>query len=210
MGQLLNVILPSVLTCIVSGLLIKISLSFAKQTWSNNFQYTLICLLLPIITFVVTKVISNNIALSLGMVGALSIVRFRNPVKNSLELVIYFALIAIGIASGVNSYYAILLGILISILIISLYFIVVILKRKNIDYFSFSHNVDNHPYSVELETVSEINISLYQKNLQHYHFNKERQVYYYRFISENKNEIQKIYQSFKSLDSLKSIDVKYE
>tara|TARA_B100000959_G_C14736637_1_gene523237 strand:+ start:131 stop:763 length:633 start_codon:yes stop_codon:yes gene_type:complete len=210
MGQLLNVILPSVLTCIVSGLLIKISLSFAKQTWSNNFQYTLICLLLPIITFVVTKVISNNIALSLGMVGALSIVRFRNPVKNSLELVIYFALIAIGIASGVNSYYAILLGILISILIISLYFIVVILKRKNIDYFSFSHNVDNHPYSVELETVGEINISLYQKNLQHYHFNKERQVYYYRFISENKNEIQKIYQSFKSLDSLKSIDVKYE
>ncbi len=99
---------------------------------------------------------------------------------------------------------------MISILIISLYFIVVILKRKNIDYFSFSHNVDNHPYSVELETVSEINISLYQKNLQHYHFNKERQVYYYRFISENKNEIQKIYQSFKSLDSLKSIDVKYE
>ena len=53
------------------------------STWSNNFQYTLICLLLPIITFVVTKVISNNIALSLGMVGALSIVRFRNPVKNS-------------------------------------------------------------------------------------------------------------------------------
>ena len=65
-----------------------------------------------------TKVISNNIALSLGMVGALSIVRFRNPVKNSLELVIYFALIAIGIASGVNSFYAILLGILISFLII--------------------------------------------------------------------------------------------
>ena len=163
MEQLLNVILPSIITCIVSGLLIKLSLSVAKQTWSNNFQYTLICLLLPIITFVVTKVISNNIALSLGMVGALSIVRFRNPVKNSLELVIYFALIAIGIASGVNSFYAILLGILISILIISLYIFVRILKNNNIDFFSFSHNVDNYKYTLEIESLRELKIDLYQK-----------------------------------------------
>ena len=210
MEQLINVILPSVLTCIVSGLLIKISLSIAKQTWSNNFQYTLICLLLPIITFVVTKVISNNIALSLGMVGALSIVRFRNPVKNSLELVIYFALITIGIASGVNSYYAILLGILISILIIGLYFIIVILKNKNKNYFSFSHNEDNYAYSVEAETFQELDINSYQKNLQHHHFDKEKKIYYYRFVSDNKNEIQKIYEFLKSVEYLKSLDLKYE
>jgi len=210
MEQLLNVILPSILTCIASGLLIKLSLSIAKQSWSNNFQYTLICLLLPIITFVVTKVISNNIALSLGMVGALSIVRFRNPVKNSLELVIYFALIAIGIASGVNSYYAILLGILISTLIISLYYFILILKNKNKNYFSFSHNEDNYIYSVEIETLNELNISSYQENLQHHHFDNDRNIYYYRFVSDSKNEIRKIYESFKSLDNLRSIDVKYE
>ena len=210
MEQLLNVILPSVLTCVVSGLLIKISLSIAKQTWSNNFQYTLICLLLPIITFVVTKVISNNIALSLGMVGALSIVRFRNPVKNSLELVIYFALITIGIASGVNSYYAILLGILISILIIGLYFLIKILKNKNKNYFSFSHNEDNYAYTVEAETSQELDINSYQKNLHHHHFDKEKKIYYYRFASDNKNEIQKIYEFLKSVDYLKSIDLKYE
>ena len=210
MEQLLNVILPSIITCIVSGLLIKLSLSVAKQTWSNNFQYTLICLLLPIITFVVTKVISNNIALSLGMVGALSIVRFRNPVKNSLELVIYFALIAIGIASGVNSFYAILLGILISILIISLYIFVRILKNKNIDFFSFSHNVDNYKYSVEIESLKELKKDLYQKNLQHYHFDRQTKIYFYRFSSENKNTIEKIHQTFKSVDDLQSIDIKYE
>jgi len=210
MEQLLSVILPSLLTCVASGLLIKISLSIAKQTWSNNFQYTLICLLLPIITFVVTKVISNNIALSLGMVGALSIVRFRNPVKNSLELVIYFALIAVGIASGVNSYYAILLGVLISFLIIILYFFVIILKNKNIDYFSFSHNVDNYKYSVEIETSKELDVVSYQKNLQHYHFDKERQVYFYRFTSENRYIIEKIHKTFKSIDHLQSIDIKYE
>ena len=210
MEQLLYVIIPSILTCIVSGLLIKLSLSVAKQTWSNNFQYTLICLLLPIITFVVTKVISNNIALSLGMVGALSIVRFRNPVKNSLELVIYFALIAIGIASGVNSFYAILLGILISILIITLYIFVRFLKNKNIDFFSFSHNVDNYKYSVEIESLKELKKDLYQKNLQHYHFDRQTKIYFYRFSSENKNTIEKIHQTFKSVDDLQSIDIKYE
>ena len=210
MEQLLNVIIPSILTCVVSGLLIKVSLSIAKQTWSNNFQYTLICLLLSIITFFVTKVISNNIALSLGMVGALSIVRFRNPVKNSLELVIYFSLIAVGIAAGVNSNYAILLGILISVLIISLYFLVLILKNKNIDYFSFSHNVNNNLYSIEVETDGELNLNLYQKNLQHHHFDKNKNIYFYRLVAENKKEIENIYQSIKSLENIRSIDLKYE
>ena len=130
MDQLLNVLLPSIAAALFSGLLIKLSLSIAKQTWSNNYQYTLICLILPIITFVITKVIANNIALSLGMVGALSIVRFRNPVKNSLELVIYFALIAVGISAGVNINYSILLGILVSLIILSLNYIGLFLKKK--------------------------------------------------------------------------------
>ena len=53
------------------------------------------------------KTISNNIALSLGMIGALSIVRFRHPVKSPLELVIYFALITVGIATSVRTKWAI-------------------------------------------------------------------------------------------------------
>jgi hypothetical protein len=53
--------------------------------------------MLPIVTLFVTKIISGNIALSLGMVGALSIVRFRHPVRSPLELTSYFALITAGI-----------------------------------------------------------------------------------------------------------------
>ena len=47
-------------------------------------------------------VISSSIALSLGMVGALSIVRFRTPVKNPIELVMYFLLITMGIVTNVD------------------------------------------------------------------------------------------------------------
>ena len=67
--------------------------------------------LLPPITMIITTLIAGNLALSLGMIGALSIVRFRNPVKSPLELVIFFALITIGIGIAVN----IKLGILMTI-----------------------------------------------------------------------------------------------
>jgi hypothetical protein len=63
--------------------------------------------ILPAVAFVITSIISSNIALSLGMVGALSIVRFRTPVKNPSELISYFMLITLGIVVNVNQNYAV-------------------------------------------------------------------------------------------------------
>jgi hypothetical protein len=72
------------------------------QRWITTYAHTATFTLLPVITYVITKVISGNIALSLGMVGALSIVRFRNPVRSPLELSVYFAAITMGIAASVD------------------------------------------------------------------------------------------------------------
>lgn len=83
----------TVFLAMASGLSIRIMLSLVKQKWASTYHHTMSYILLPVITFVITKVITGNIALSLGMVGALSIIRFRNPVKNPFELVIFFALI---------------------------------------------------------------------------------------------------------------------
>ena len=51
--------------------------------------------LLPPIALVITKAISSNFFLSLGMIGALSIIRYRNPVKSSYELALLFGLMTI-------------------------------------------------------------------------------------------------------------------
>ena len=91
---------------IISALLIRQTLIFSNQGWAKSYSQTISFLLLPIITYVITKTISGNIALSLGMIGALSIVRFRHPVKSALELIIYFDLITLGIASSVNTKWA--------------------------------------------------------------------------------------------------------
>ena len=64
-----------------SGLLFRTALIFTGQLWAKSHAQTVSFLVL--ITYVITNTIANNIALSLGMIGALSIVRFRHPLKPS-------------------------------------------------------------------------------------------------------------------------------
>ena len=87
---------------ILSGLVLRFSLSITGQNWVKTYQQTIAFLILPVVTYVITKTITGNIALSLGMIGALSIVRFRNPVKNPFELVMFFSLITLGIVATVS------------------------------------------------------------------------------------------------------------
>jgi len=79
------------------GAFISYSLILSGQLWARTFSNIMTFSLLPVISLVITTVISGNIALSLGMVGALSIIRFRHPVKSPLELSIYFLLLTVGI-----------------------------------------------------------------------------------------------------------------
>ena len=99
----------NIIFLILSGLVLRFSLSITGQNWVKTYQQTIAFLILPVVTYVITKTITGNIALSLGMIGALSIVRFRNPVKSALELVMYFVLITIGIAASVNMDFAYIL-----------------------------------------------------------------------------------------------------
>ena len=85
------------------------------QIWIKTIAHTSPLVLLPILTYVITHVISGNIALSLGMVGALSIVRFRNPVRSPFELTVYFGAITMGITAAVSLKWLFLLVVSITI-----------------------------------------------------------------------------------------------
>ena len=95
-------ILYDIFFILFSSILIRFILSFTGQSWVRTQHQTLTYAILPFISFIIASVIMNNIALSLGMVGALSIVRFRNPVKSSFELVMFFALLTLGISVSVD------------------------------------------------------------------------------------------------------------
>jgi hypothetical protein len=92
----------TIILLILISLLIRILLQVLGQFWIVTLAHTATLTLLPILTYVITSVISGNIALSLGLVGALSIVRFRNPVRSPLELSVYFGAITMGIAAAVS------------------------------------------------------------------------------------------------------------
>lgn len=70
--------------------------------YSKKFNVSLVSL--TILTGTVMTVIGNNIALSLGMVGALSIVRFRTAIKDSRDTTYIFWAIIVGICCGVGDY----------------------------------------------------------------------------------------------------------
>ena len=96
-------------------------LRIVGQSWIKTIAHTATLLLLPILTYVITNVISGNIALSLGMVGALSIVRFRNPVRSPLELSVYFGAITIGITTAVSTDWLGMLFIAVTVICIVLF-----------------------------------------------------------------------------------------
>ena len=93
----------------LSGLSLRLALGYAGQRWATTYHTTMSYLLLPVIGMAITKTISGNIALSLGMIGALSIVRFRHPVKSPLELVVFFLLLTIGVTLTVDVQLGVLL-----------------------------------------------------------------------------------------------------
>lgn len=76
--------------------------SFSGNIYNHNFNVSLV--LMALITSEIIMTISSNLVLSLGMVGALSIVRFRTAVKEPLDIVFMFWAIAIGITTGAKLY----------------------------------------------------------------------------------------------------------
>jgi len=87
--------------------------------YQKSFNLSLI--LASLITTSIIMVISGNLILSLGMVGALSIVRFRSAIKDPLDIVFMFWAISIGIANGVaNVKVSLVATVFLSILILIL------------------------------------------------------------------------------------------
>ena len=141
-----------------SGFLFRMALIYTGQLWAKSHAQTVTFLVLPVITYVITNTIANNIALSLGMIGALSIVRFRHPVKSPLELIMYFALITIGIATSVRTKWAIQL-VLVTILIIFLVKLFQILSKKyGKSFYNMSFNEGVSTNTIEITAKNKIDI----------------------------------------------------
>lgn len=94
---ILRLTISGIIACFIY---ISYWLSHEGSVYSKKFNVSLAALTL--VTAMVMIVIGNNIALSLGMVGALSIVRFRTAIKDSRDTVYIFWAVVVGICCGAN------------------------------------------------------------------------------------------------------------
>ena len=108
---------------IIFSLIPIFNVSLHQHNWIRTFSGSMTLVILPIVTYSITSVISGNIALSLGMIGALSIVRFRNPVRSSFELAIFFFMISLGICAAVDLRWVLVLGATVNAVIFAVYII---------------------------------------------------------------------------------------
>ena len=182
-----------VIFLISSGLILRFSLSLTGQNWVKTYQQTVTFLILPVTTYVIVITISGNIALSLGMVGALSIVRFRNPVKSALELVMFFVLITIGISAGVKIKYSILL-VTVSVFIIILiklgHYISKKIIKKSLYNVSFNDGIELN--TIEISSKSVIESIENNKNIKNIIYLKEEELKLFKEEIRSNNEINKI------------------
>ena len=92
-----NLLIAFLLSHILSLVYVKYSNSLSnKKIFSNNFY------LITLTTTLIITVVKSSLALSLGLVGALSIVRFRAAIKEPEEIAYLFLCIAIGLGLGAN------------------------------------------------------------------------------------------------------------
>lgn len=95
-----------------AALLFLLALVYKKygQSISNRAQLAKVLMIVGLTTFIIISIVKSSLALSLGLVGALSIVRFRTAIKEPEELGYFFMAIAIGLGMGANQLLPTLIG----------------------------------------------------------------------------------------------------
>lgn len=98
----INLFLLNAAMTIVMAIILELTYRRCANTLSNKSQFAYNFVMLSLITMLIITLVGSSVALSLGLVGALSIVRYRAAIKEPEELTYLFLAIAIGLGMGAN------------------------------------------------------------------------------------------------------------
>ncbi len=181
----------AILLSLILSYLVKLTYLKVGRALNDKDYFSDTFIPLAIITTLVITVIKFSLALSLGLVGALSIVRFRAAIKEPEELVYLFFIIAIGLANGANQF---LLSSIATAMIIGFLFARNIYKNytDNEGNFSSDSNVlsiniaDNTKKNID-ETITELKKNFKYLKLKSVNIEKNSSSYVFWYESENSN-----------------------
>lgn len=153
LDTLINLILAALMAGLVRIIYIKYGKSLSnRKHFGNSFILITIC------TTLIIALINSSIALSLGLVGALSIIRFRTAIKEPQELSYIFLCVALGLGFGANER---LLTLAAGFLILGIIIIVDKMKKTKIEE---AYNLTIKTKSIKLNEIIEIT-SMHCKNV---------------------------------------------
>jgi len=146
---IVNLLATLILCFVLRHLYIKFSSSLSnKDEFSKNF------VILGITTCIVITIVKSSLALSLGLVGALSIVRFRAAIKEPEELVYLFLTITIGLGNGAGQLKVTLVGLIIAFFII-IFFSKIKIKKSltNLESTQISITINNEMTNLKINNL---------------------------------------------------------
>ena len=190
-----------VIFLILSGIMLRSSLLLVGQNWARTYHFLGTFILLPNIAYIITTVIAGDIALSLGMIGALSIVRFRHPVRSNFELTMYFALLTLGISAGVSIKLALLLLSIVLATILGMEIIQRLMKYFNYELYqiSFNEGISNNVLEISTNKKdSEIQENL---NLVESFYSKSDKQFMFKLVFKNKSDLNDFLKNVADKDS---------
>ena len=103
-------VIGNVLVAMLCGIFIALLYKYTYKGLNYSASFTISLIMLTMITAIVIMVIGNNLARAFGMVGAMSIIRFRTAVKDAADIMFIFFALSIGLAAGVKLYSVAVLG----------------------------------------------------------------------------------------------------
>ena len=158
------------LVIIVLAIVLEYTYIRAAHTISNRRQFAGTFLLIAFTTMLIISIVKTSLALSLGLVGALSIVRFRAAIKEPEELAYIFFAISLGLGLGANQTMVVIEAFVIALAILwTRYFITGRSTRQNL-YLNFSAKSGE----IDLNQVTDIVKQVFGKyHLKRYDENKQ-------------------------------------
>lgn len=150
-----NGFIMSMLAAFLCGMIVyAVYRGFYKGViYNNNFNILLV--MTSLVTCFMVIVISSNVVLSLGMVGALSIVRYRTAVKDPLDVGFLFWTVAVGVTCGAGLYIISLMG---TLFVAAVYVMLVKIRNRKHQYLLIIKYQDNAAEAVrrEIEPIRKV------------------------------------------------------
>jgi len=200
--SLTNFIIAMLLSTILAYIIKKVYL-YSSQSLSNKEYFSDLFIPLSIITCLVITVIKFSLALSLGLVGALSIVRFRAAIKEPEELIYLFLIIGIGLASGANQFMVAIIA------TISISIILILFSISRRGKYNNTEKISTNIVQIEVKnkqvSIKKI-LEMLQKNCEHVNLKSSNlsdnlETYVFWVEIENKSSLLKSIEAFKKISS---------